>query len=77
MSTDLPKVQVTNTREECINTLLENKTRYLLAFDGEQKFAGVITIHDLLRQILADKEDHFNNEALKQLIDYDESGQIY
>lgn len=77
MSTDLPKVQTTDTLEKCINTLLENKTRYLLAFDGDQQFSGVITIHDLLRQILADKEEHFNDAALKQLIDHDESGRIY
>lgn len=77
MSTDLPKIKVTDTLEECIDTLLQNKTRYLLAFEEDQKFRGVITIHDLLRQILADKEVHFNNTAIRQLIDHDESGRIY
>ena len=77
MSTDLPKIQVADSLEQCIDTLLQNKTRYLLAFTEDQQFAGVITIHDLLRQILADRDDHFHNAALKQLIDQDESGRIY
>ena len=77
MSTDLPKVQQTDTLEECIHTLLQNKSRYLLAFDGNQTFAGVITIHDLLRQIIANKEASFDHAAVKQLLDHDESGRIY
>lgn len=77
MSTDLPKVQLTDSLDQCINTLLQNKTRYLLAFGTDGAFAGVVTIHDLLRQIIADKEAAFDHAAVKQLIDHDESGRIY
>ena len=77
MSTNLPKVQLSHTLEQCINTLLQNKTRYLLAFDDKNQFAGVITIHDLLRQIIANKEESFDHSAMKQLIDQDESSRIY
>ena len=77
MSTDLPKVRVTDTLEHCMHALLQNKTRYLLAFDAHDAFAGVITIHDLLRQIIADKETSFNQATVKQLLDHDESSLIY
>ena len=49
------------------------KTRYLLAYDGPQ-FVAVITIHDLLRQVLANKENVFDSSLANQLIDHDEGG---
>lgn len=77
MSTNLPRIALTDTLEQCTNNLLQNKTRYLLAFDEADQFAGVITIHDLLRHIIANKEAAFDQTAMKQLIDQDESGRIY
>lgn len=76
MTTDLPKVALTDTVEHCMKTMTENRTRYLLAIDTNKKFAGVITIHDLLRQVLASREDVFDTAA-RQWLDHDESGDIY
>ncbi len=76
MATDIPVISVTDTVEYCITLMNDRKTRYLLAFDGQQ-FAGVITIHDLLRQVIFNKDEVFNNSDTKTLIDYDESDRIY
>lgn len=76
MTTDLPEVHLPDTVEQCMNTMSENKTRYLLAYDANEKFVGVITIHDLLRQVLSSKQDVFDSAAQKWL-DQDESGDIY
>ncbi|MEI9909340.1 MAG: CBS domain-containing protein [Bacteroidota bacterium] len=54
MTTDLPIVETTDTAEYCMDTMNQHKTRYLLAYDNSH-FAGVITIHDLLRQVLRKK----------------------
>ena len=76
MATDLPEVILTDTVEHCMNVMSTHKTRYLIAFDANHQFAGVITIHDLLRQVIANKEGVFDHAA-QQLIDHDESGEIY
>ena len=76
MTTDFPKVELTDTVEHCMNLMNSHKTRYLLAFD-EDRFAGVITIHDLLRQVIASKEEVFDHSIARKLIDNDESGRIY
>jgi CBS domain containing-hemolysin-like protein len=52
-----------------------HKTRYLLAYD-EQQFLGVITIHDLLRQVLANI-DESDNSIARTLLDNEEAGRIY
>lgn len=77
MATDLPKVKTTDTLQHCIETLLQAKTRYLLAFDTGGSFAGIVTIHDLLRQVLADRGTAFDASAAQQLIDHDEKGLVY
>jgi CBS domain-containing protein len=77
MTTDLPVVGLTDTVEHCMNTMNLNKTRYLLAYDADHNFAGVITIHDLLRQVIANRQDVFDSAAAKQWLDQDESGEIY
>ena len=59
-----------------MNVMNLNKTRYLLAYDDEE-FMGVITIHDLLRQVIANKQAVFDQQVAEQLIDYDEGGKIY
>jgi signal-transduction protein with cAMP-binding, CBS, and nucleotidyltransferase domain len=76
MTIDLPVVQLDDTAEHCMNTMNLYKTRYLLAYDEDQ-FRGVITIHDLLRQVLANKEAVFDHSLAEQLIDQDEGGKIY
>jgi CBS domain-containing protein len=76
MTTDLPVVHLTDTVEHCMNEMNANKTRYLLAYNADDKFAGVITIHDLLRQVIANREEVFDTAA-KRWLDQDESGDIY
>lgn len=79
MTTDLPVVSLTDTVEHCMNAMNENKTRYLLAYDADGHFAGVITIHDLLRQVISNREEVFDPEesAAHRWLDQDESGLIY
>jgi CBS domain-containing protein len=76
MTTDLPIVALTDSVEYCMNLMNSHKTRYLLAYNNNQ-FVGVITIHDLLRQVIASKEAVFDNNLTKTLLDNDESGRIY
>jgi len=76
MSVDIPKVIVSDTVEDCMNMINLHKTRYLLAYDDDQ-FVGVITIHDLLRQVISSREDVFNQKLTNSLIDYDEGSRIY
>jgi CBS domain-containing protein len=76
MATDVPKVMVTDTVEDCMNMINTHKTRYLLAYD-ENIFVGVITIHDLLRQVISSREDVFNQSLTQSMIDYDEGSRIY
>lgn len=77
MTIDLPVVNLTDTVEQCMNLMNASKTRYLVAFNADRRFMGVITIHDLLRQVIANKEDVFDHTLTNQLIDHDESGDIY
>ncbi|MEP7257395.1 MAG: CBS domain-containing protein [Flavitalea sp.] len=76
MTTDLPQVKMDDTVEHCMNLMEISKTRYLLAFDG-YNFVGVITIHDLLRQVIANKEEVFDHQLTRKLIDNEESPRIY
>ena len=73
MTVDFPKVELTDTVEYCMNLINTHKTRYLLAFDN-QEFVGVITIHDLLRQVIASKEEVFDHTLTNQLLDNAEGG---
>jgi signal-transduction protein with cAMP-binding, CBS, and nucleotidyltransferase domain len=76
MTIDLPVVQLTDTVEYCMHIMNMHKTRYLLAYDDEN-FAGVITIHDLLRQVISNKEAVFDSSAVDKLIDREEGEKIY
>ena len=76
MTVDLPIVQLKDTVEHCMNVMNSYKTRYLLAY-SDDKFTGVITIHDLLRQVIMNKESVFDNTAASKLIDQEESGKVY
>ena len=76
MTIDFPRVELNDSVEHCMNLMNQHKTRYLLAFDDEQ-FVGVVTIHDLLRQVIANKEEVFDRNLTNTLIDNHESGRIY
>ena len=76
MTTDLPVVSLTDTVEHCMKTMSEKRTRYLLACDASSRYCGIITIHDLLRQVIASREDVFDSAA-QQWLDQDEKGNIY
>ena len=71
MSTDLPEIQINDTVEKCMELLASHGRRYLFVMD-DKKFAGVVTIHDLLREILLSKEDVFNKNVTGALIDINE-----
>jgi signal-transduction protein with cAMP-binding, CBS, and nucleotidyltransferase domain len=75
MATDIPIVDVSDTVEYCMSTLNLHKTRYVLAFDNGY-FAGVITIHDLLRQVLINREDVFDQSFVEKLIAREEDDKI-
>jgi signal-transduction protein with cAMP-binding, CBS, and nucleotidyltransferase domain len=74
MTTDLAIVQVSDTVNHCMNLMNAHRGRYLLAYN-DIHFVGVITIHDLLRQVIAsNKEDEFNSKLANALITNDEEG---
>ncbi|HEY4147423.1 MAG TPA: CBS domain-containing protein [Chitinophagaceae bacterium] len=75
MTTDLPLVEPSDSIAYGMSLMNSHKTRYLLAYDGK-KFAGVITIHDLLRQVLSNLDDSDNSMA-RTLIDNEEAGRIF
>ena len=75
MTKDLPIVDLNDSVEYCMNLMNSHKTRYLLAYHDNQ-FAGVITIHDLLREVITNKEEVFDHLA-KKLLDDDENSRIY
>ena len=76
MTIDLPIIDINDTVEHCMNLMNSHKTRYLLVY-SEQKFSGVITIHDLLRQVIANKGEVFDHNLTNSLIDQDEANRIY
>ena len=65
MTTDLPMVGLEDTVETCMNLLNQHKTRYLPAF-LENRFMGVVTINDVLRQAIANKENVFDQLASQE-----------
>ena len=73
MTMDAPKVNFNDTVEHCMNLMTQHTRRYLVAFD-DSDFAGIITIHDLLRQVMASKEHVFDHDLTQRLIDVNESG---
>jgi predicted transcriptional regulator len=77
MTTDLPIVDLFDTAEYCMKTMNENKARYLLALDSSSGFAGIITIHDLLRQVLRNREYVFDNSVAEKLIEQEEKERIF
>lgn len=76
MTTDLPRVTLINTVEDCMYQMNTRGARYLAAFDGGN-FAGIITIHDLLREVLANKQEIFDRSLTSSLLDNDEGGKFF
>ena len=76
MTTDLPIVDINDTVEHCMNLMLSRKARYLLAYD-DQQFLGVITIHDLLRQVIINREAVFDHSVAEQLLSHEEGRKVY
>ena len=77
MTTDLPIVDGGDTAEYCMKMMIENKSRYLLALDSQSAFAGIITIHDLIRQVLRNREYVFDSSVAEQLIEQQEREKIF
>ncbi|MEO5892416.1 MAG: CBS domain-containing protein [Ferruginibacter sp.] len=65
MSTSLPIVTMQDTAEICMQLFNTHKTRYLLAFD-QKVFKGVITINDILREAIENKEMVFDKLILQE-----------
>ncbi len=76
MTTELPEVTLDKTVEDCMYQMNKRGARYLAAFDKDN-FAGIITIHDLLRDVLANKQEIFDNSLANTLIDNEESGKFF
>jgi predicted transcriptional regulator len=76
MTKDLPIVSLGDSVEYCMNLMNSHKARYLLAYN-EHQFVGVVTIHDILRQVIAGKEEVFDHSLTNKLLDNDEGGRIY
>lgn len=65
MSKSLPIVIMQDTAEMCMQLFNTHKTRYLLAFD-HNVFKGVITINDILREAIENKELVFDKLILRE-----------
>jgi predicted transcriptional regulator len=65
MTTSLPMVGLHDTVEYCMEMLNTHKTRYLIVFD-DQEFVGVITINDVLREALQNKEMIFDKLTIQE-----------
>jgi len=72
MTTDIPVVSLDDTAEQCMHLVNAHKTRYLLAYDNNH-FVGVVTINDLLRLIIASKEEVFDHTLATSLLDYNDN----
>ncbi|RYY40918.1 MAG: CBS domain-containing protein [Chitinophagaceae bacterium] len=73
MSVDVPVVQVDESIERCMQLMSAQRTRYLIAYEGD-RFAGVITIHDLLREVINNRELVFDSATVSALVDQHEEG---
>ena len=71
MSTSLPNIGTSESVENCMKLLNSHRTRYLIVFD-EQEFIGVITINDILREVIANREQVFDEKVVKETIAMEE-----
>ncbi len=65
MSHSLPMIGMQDTVEHCMHLLNTHKTRYLIVFD-DQEFTGVVTINDVLREAIENKEMVFDKLAIRE-----------
>lgn len=65
MSTSLPVIGMQDTAEHCMQMLNTHKTRYLIVFD-DQEFKAVVTINDILREAIENKEMVFDELAIRE-----------
>jgi CBS domain-containing protein len=56
MTSDAPIIGFETNSDSCLNYMNTFKTRYLPVFDN-MKFKGIITMHDILREVGAEKQD--------------------
>lgn len=64
MSTDFPKIKLSDTIEFCMQQFSEKNIRYLPVFD-ESGLAGIISINDVVKEIILSQE-----ETISSLKDY-------
>jgi CBS domain-containing protein len=64
MSTDYPRIKPNDTIEYCMQQLSEKNIRYLPVFE-EQKLSGIISINDVVKEIILSQE-----ETISSLKDY-------
>ncbi|TAD84363.1 MAG: CBS domain-containing protein [Bacteroidetes bacterium] len=74
MTDDMPFAALADSVEKCIYLILDFKTRYLPVVD-DGAFEGVITMHDILRIILSNKELVFDNDLAERMLESE--GKIY
>ena len=65
MSASLPVIGMQDTVERCMQLLNIHKTRYLIVFD-DNEFKGVVTINDVLREAIENKEMVFDELMIKE-----------
>ena len=70
MTTDLPIASGTDSWEQCMILMDASKSRYLPVFDGFN-FKGIITIHDLMREAIAE------NQVLVTTVKREKSSRTY
>lgn len=68
MTVSFPTVSSSDTVETCMKLMDMHKTRYLPVFAGNI-FQGVVTLNDILRQVIWSKEDVFDNDLAHKLAD--------
>ena len=76
MTTNLPQVSASSTVEDCMYQMNVRGMRYVAAYNDDT-FLGIITIHDLLREVLANKQYVFDDSLTSTLLDTDEGGKIF
>ena len=53
---DLPTIAPTATESECANLMRDHYTRHLLVADREGKVVGIISMRDVIRLMIAEKQ---------------------
>lgn len=76
MTIDLPVVELTDTVEYCMYMVNSYRTPYLLAYD-DNRFVDVITLLDLVREVIASKEGIFDYQIQEETISYDRCHSIF